>query len=68
MEWISVKDKLPAANTPVLVFYLTGRFRNPRQTVAIYFGGVEWLTTPEGIRFANTPTHLMPLPEPPQRG
>ena len=64
-EWISVDERLPKSNTPVLVFYLSGGFKNPSQNVALYFDGIEWRSLTGGYRFDNSPSHWMPLPNPP---
>lgn len=65
-EWISVDDKLPLSNKPVLVFYLSSGFKNPSINVALYFDGIEWRSLTGGHRFDNKPTHWMSLPEPPK--
>ena len=59
-EWISVEDRLPEKAVPVLIC-------NPHWAycvVANYAGCGVWMDTWHQ-RMTYTPTHWMPLPEPP---
>lgn len=55
-EWISVKDRLPAPNTWVLVYAKQGSYMNLRID---YICNGRWF-------FSMMVTHWMPLPEPPE--
>lgn len=56
-EWISVKDRLPEEDVPVLVWELQGF-----AYVDVYKDGVWEVGTPNLAKF----THWMPLPKPPK--
>ena len=55
--WVSVKDRMPEENVPVLVWELQGF-----AYVDVYKDGVWEVGTPNLAKF----THWMPLPEPPK--
>lgn len=59
MEWISVKERLPERFAYVLVY-------SPEDGRAVgrYYGDGRWNI--KGVRYPDTPTYWMPLPEKPQ--
>lgn len=65
-EWISVEERLPEADTDVLVITCHGSFKVARCN--IYHNGtlVLWMTN-DGLG-EKAITHWMPLPEPPKGG
>lgn len=65
MEWISIGDKLPCKNTPVLLHYVTPFFRNSCQGVAMLFDETGAFRILCGGATVEEPTHWMPLPEAP---
>lgn len=58
MEWISVKDKLPELNIPILIYDegIGIGFRSSKNR----FHGLDM------YKYEHKPTHWMPLPEPPK--
>lgn len=56
-KWVSVKDRMPEENVPVLVWELQGF-----AYVDVYKDGAWEVGTPNLAKF----THWMPLPEPPK--
>lgn len=62
MEWISVKDRLPADDATYLVY---GR-NWYGIVVAIYYGDGKWLASNDLTNITRFVTHWMPLPEPPK--
>lgn len=56
-QWVSVKDRMPEENVPVLVWELQGF-----AYVDVYKDGAWEVGTPNLAKF----THWMPLPEPPK--
>jgi hypothetical protein len=63
MDWISVKDRLPEADTWVLVAFANGP-RQVQDNKYMYTDkdyGTQWLVMPE-------PLYWMPLPQPPTEG
>lgn len=64
--WISVSERLPEANMPVLVNY-HNMIKSNIQSVAIYFDRQRWRQLIGGSDFDDSSiTHWMPLPEPPK--
>lgn len=64
MEWISVKDMLPADDATYLVYG-----RNGYGIVFAdydYYGDGEWLTCDDLTNITRFVTHWMPLPTPPK--
>lgn len=61
MKWISVKDKLPEPNSGVLALWED----HPWPVVLLYSVTGFWCTPYDLSDDWNTPTHWMPLPEPP---
>lgn len=66
-EWISVKDRMPEDNVPVLLVWTNGRVTSviPGWHVSIKGLGNDWNTSC-GLRPEEEITHWMPLPEPPK--
>lgn len=64
-EWISVKDRLPEAETEVLVYH--GSAYNQVCNVYVYLGGNEWMDgyCNKGYTKDEDITHWMPLPASP---
>lgn len=64
-EWISVKDRLPKYNEPVLVYRPSMALKNVVDQYYGYWGedDDEWH---EGWGSKDRNTHWMPLPEPPE--
>jgi len=65
MKWNLHKDKVAPRDTPVLVFYRSGFYRDPCKTVAVFLGGKEWVTLNGAEKFDNEPTHWAELPKDP---
>lgn len=70
-KWISVKDRLPEEEVPVLVTYLSYNTGEPiTNSIAIFSEGEwYWYTDPDNDYIEQGPviveiTHWMPLPEP----
>lgn len=80
MEWISVKDRMPAEPRQVLVRFLRPRFGVPTECYETgYFEDAEpcaesckkcvdygWLYWRDNKHIGHPVTHWMPLPEPPE--
>ena len=61
MKWISVEDRFPESGEWVLVYM-------PKKKSVHYlcYRGIECWVTPLYLEPSETPTHWMPLPEPPE--
>ena len=72
MKWIAVKDKLPEDQTEVLVYYRSRNelLRNSdmeyKINAGMYFETDNYWNIDTSDWDNETPTHWMPLPEPPQ--
>lgn len=72
MSWISVKDRLPESDRPVLIYCKNGAMFTGKMQDHNFIGepDVIWFTygpLGTGRRIANSRiTHWMPLPEPPK--
>jgi hypothetical protein len=67
MDWISVTDRLPETDMPVLVSERSGWDDSDCGvlSLAIYKGGKFMVDDPQR-EYVATPTHWMPIPEPPK--
>ena len=67
MKWISVKDKLPPYEVfgIYLVYFNERNISNNPYEVAFFFEG-KWELLQNKQIFLISPTHWMPLPEPPK--
>lgn len=64
-EWISVKDRMPEEDTPVLTLDKFGHIRD-RELKRFHYGEMPALFRPDGLAPGRDITHWMPLPEPPK--
>lgn len=68
--WISVKDRLPPPNTPVLVYRPGMAVEILVDVYEVYFSEGErqegWVRYGRNLYMAEVITHWMPLPEPPK--
>lgn len=66
MEWISVKDRLPAINTWCVV--LDNEYKPPIRDIAVFLDhiGGYYFCIGRDVKQSWSPTHWMPLPEPPK--
>ena len=69
MEWISVKDKLPEDEAPVLAYY--GFFRENDDLGTRFIGTLTFFVFDKNPHWQHESTglfvtHWMPLPEPPK--
>ena len=59
MEWIKTSERLPGEVEPVLCLYASGMY-------VLYLDPFEYWHDYNGDLFGYTPSHWMPLPEPPE--
>jgi hypothetical protein len=64
MEWISTKQKMPKPEEHVLAFWNKDRIEGAAFTELD--GDGYWYYLQDGDRCYLSPTHWMPLPEPPK--
>ena len=62
-KWISVEDRLPEVNQPVIVVL---KDTDPSVWLADYRGQEQFSCCHQLITFIGEVTHWMPLPEPPE--
>lgn len=67
MKWISVKDQLPPKDTAAmyLVYLIPKNFGDAPYEIGIFIHG-EWQLFKKLRTYSISPTHWMPLPEPPK--
>ncbi len=68
MDWIDIKEEMPPANKPVLVFFEGFFFKNPAMVVSINFDGKGILKALQDGNDINGATHWMELPQHPPVG
>lgn len=61
-RWISVEDRLPDPCTPVL-FFRKNKYNAKCVEIGFYVGDGRWS---KGGWYSKSPTHWMPLPDPPE--
>ncbi len=66
MEWISVEDELPREYIDMVVVARHEKCLVPAVMPAIYNGKEFMSLSIVGMKKFESPTHWMPLPEPPQ--
>lgn len=62
--WVSVEERLPELNTPVIGWYKDNPFSKYCPEI-VSWNGKGWLFV-YAERYVTTVTHWMPLPEPPK--
>jgi Protein of unknown function (DUF551) len=67
MEWISVKDRLPPKDTPVLCYYYDQYMDVMEYWYDNEKGKPEFFNPPLTAVTIEDVTHWMPLPEPPKQ-
>lgn len=65
MEWVSVKDRLPAICTDVLCFFTKGGLAINQKVMCINADG-DWQGEDDLNPRNEDVTHWMPLPQPPK--
>lgn len=68
MDWIDIKEEMPPANKPVLVFFESSFFKSPTMVVSINVDGKGVLRALQDGQDVPGATHWMELPRPPSLG